>query len=116
MTSVNHSSTSLDHYQEIADITAEMVSAAQAGDWALVISLGQDYGKLVELLRHVEPHDPLDNAGRARKYDLLVQILENDACTRDLAVPQLARLGELLGRLKRQQSLLSTYGNGAQKA
>ena len=53
---------------------------------------------------------PLDDAGRAMKYDLLVRILENDALTRDLAIPQLARLGELLGRMKRQQTLLSAYG------
>ncbi|PND34977.1 flagellar protein FliT, partial [Achromobacter pulmonis] len=49
----------------------------------------------------------------AIKYDLLVRILENDAQTRDLALPQLARLGELLGRMKRQQTLLSAYGHQA---
>ena len=47
---------------------------------------GQQYCELVERLRS-EPSMPLDDAGRAMKYDLLVRILENDALTRDLAIP-----------------------------
>ena len=110
MTSLTHiSSPILEHYQEIAVITGEMLTAAQAGDWDTAMH-GQQYCELVERLRHSEPSMPLDDAGRAMKYDQLVRILENDALTRDLAIPQLARLGELLGRMKRQQTLLSAYG------
>ena len=100
----------LDHYQEIALITADMLSAAQSGDWDAAMVHGQMYCERVERLRLAETSVPLDEAGRAVKYDLLVQILENDALTRDLALPQLARLGDLLGRMKRQQTLLSAYG------
>lgn len=100
----------LEHYQEIAFITGEMLTAAKAGDWDLAMVHGQQYCERVELLRQTEQKEPLDEAGRAMKYDLLVRILENDALTRDLAIPQLARLGELLGRMKRQQTLLSAYG------
>jgi len=100
----------LEHYQEIAFITGEMLTAAKAGDWDLAMVHGQQYCERVELLRQTEQKEPLDDAGRAMKYDLLVRILENDALTRDLAIPQLARLGELLGRMKRQQTLLSAYG------
>lgn len=100
----------LEHYQEIAFITGEMLTAAKTGDWDLAMVHGQQYCERVELLRQTEQKEPLDEAGRAMKYDLLVRILENDALTRDLAIPQLARLGELLGRMKRQQTLLSAYG------
>lgn len=55
----------------------------------------------------------LDEAARGMKFDLLVRILENDAAVRDLALPQLARLSDLLGRMKRQQSLLATYSGKA---
>ncbi|KOF52453.1 MULTISPECIES: flagellar protein FliT [unclassified Achromobacter] len=111
MTSLTQYSTPiLEYYQEIAYITGEMLSAARAGDWDAAMAHGQQYCELVERLRLTEPAAPLDEAGRAMKYDLLVRILENDALTRNLAIPQLARLGELLGRMKRQQSLLSTYG------
>ncbi|MGS1107186.1 flagellar protein FliT [Achromobacter anxifer] len=100
----------LENYQEIALITGEMLAAAQAGDWDGAMVHGQQYCELVERLRQIEHSAPLDEAGRAMKYDLLVRILENDALTRDLALPQLARLGDLLGRMKRQQTLLSAYG------
>lgn len=100
----------LENYQEIAFITGEMLTAAKAGDWDMAMVHGQQYCERVEMLRHIEQKAPLDEAGRAMKYDLLVRILENDALTRDLALPQLARLGELLGRMKRQQTLLSAYG------
>ena len=111
MTSLTQSSTILEQYQEIALSTREMLTADQACDTALMH--GQLYCEQVERLRHAEPVNPLDEAGRSMKYDLLVRILENDAMTRDLALPQLARLGELLGRMKRQQTLLSAYGNQA---
>ncbi|WP_447919422.1 flagellar protein FliT [Achromobacter aegrifaciens] len=100
----------LEHYQEIALITNDMLSAAQAGDWDAAMAHGQQYCEQVERLRLTDSGAPLDEAGRTMKYDLLVRILENDALTRDLALPQLARLGELLGRMKRQQTLLSAYG------
>jgi len=100
----------LEYYQEIALITNDMLSAAQAGDWDAAMVHGQQYCEQVERLRLTDNSVPLDEAGRAMKYDLLVRILENDALTRDLALPQLARLGELLGRMKRQQTLLSAYG------
>ncbi|MGE8639144.1 MAG: flagellar protein FliT [Achromobacter sp.] len=111
MTSLTQSTPSiLENYQEIASITGEMLTAAKAGDWDLAMVHGQQYCERVELLRQYEQKVPLDEAARAMKYDLLVRILENDALTRDLALPQLARLGELLGRMKRQQTLLSAYG------
>jgi len=113
MTSLTQSSTILEQYQEIALSTSEMLTAAQAGDWDTALMHGQLYCEQVERLRHAEPVNPLDDAGRSMKYDLLVRILENDAMTRDLALPQLARLGELLGRMKRQQTLLSAYGQQA---
>lgn len=117
MTSLTqYSSPILEHYQEIALITGEMLTAAQAGDWDTAMAHGQQYCELVERLRIAEPTAPLDEAGRAMKYDLLVRILENDAMTRDLALPQLARLGEMLGRMKRQQTLLSAYGYQAPEA
>lgn len=114
MTSLTHPTTPiLEHYQAIALITSEMLAAAQAGDWDAAMIHGQQYCEHVERLRVTERAIPLDDAERAMKYDLLVRILENDALTRDLALPQLARLGELLGRMKRQKTLLSTYGNQA---
>ncbi|OZI75614.1 flagellar protein FliT [Bordetella genomosp. 2] len=110
MTSTLRHAPVLDIYREIANLTDQMHAAARAGDWSTVLNCGQRYCELVERLRIVDPVTPLDHAGREAKYDLLVRILDNDAATRDLAIPQMARLSDLLGRMKRQQSLLSAYG------
>src|SRR3546814_11736425 len=88
----------LDIYREIATLTDDMLAAARAGDWGVVLACGQRYCESVEQLRCIDPVTPLDNAGREAKYALLVRILENDAATRDLAVPQQARPRAPLGR------------------
>jgi flagellar protein FliT len=103
----------LDLYREIVSITTTMLEAARAEDWSSVIHNGQTYCEAVERLRTIGVSAPLDDDERSQKYDMLVRILENDANTRDLAMPQLARLSELLGRMKRQQALLKTYRHRA---
>lgn len=109
MTSLIQQAPVLELYQDIANITGVMLSAAQTEDWDKVAHYGQLYCEAVERLKELEPHQALDEAGRGLKYDLLVRILENDAAVRDLALPQMVRLGHLLSRMKRQQQLLSTY-------
>ena len=100
----------LDIYQSIVNITGAMLSAARAEDWAQVVNYGQDYCETVERLRNIEPQEPpLDAEARSVKYELLVQILDNDAAVRDLAMPQLKNLSQMLGRMRRQQSLLVAY-------
>jgi len=99
----------LDLYQDIANVTSAMLVAAQANDWDQVIHCGQQYCEIVERLRELERGQPLNEAGRGMKHALLVRILNNDAAVRDLAMPQLTRLSHLLGRLKRQQSVLAAY-------
>ena len=99
-------------YKKIADITRAMMEAARAQNWDDAVEFGYQYCDAVEALRkhdHATSH-PLNESERMIKRDLLIRILENDAATRQFATPQLARLGTLLGRLKRQQSLLQTYG------
>ncbi|MDQ8033145.1 flagellar protein FliT [Bordetella genomosp. 1] len=113
MTALTQHAPVIELYQHIAQVTGDMLAAAQDGDWTRVLGLGHLYIDLVERLRLLEPRQPLDEAGRTLKHDLLVRILENDAAVRDLAVPQLSRLGDMLGRMKRQQSLLATYGGKA---
>lgn len=99
----------LDIYQSIAHITGAMLTAAQADDWGKVVDYGKEYCQSVERLRSIESAQPLDSAARGVKYDLLVQILDNDAAVRDLAMPQLKNLSQMLGRMRRQQSLMLAY-------
>lgn len=84
-----------------------MLDAARAGNWPDVVELGAQYCRSVEKLNHLDSSTPLDSSGRAKKHELLVSIIDNDADTRDLAMPQLARLNHLLGRLKVDQPTIT---------
>ncbi len=100
-------------YRAAAAITTEILSHARAGEWEHVLTLGDDYLALVEQIKQLGDVPPLDPQDRARKYALLVNIMENDAATRQLAVPSLERLGTLIGTMRRQQALMNTYGHAA---
>lgn len=103
-------------YQRIADISGQMLKLAQANDWDSVIALSQQYCAAVEMLR---PLAPLDSDDKTARKTLLTKILDDDARIRNLAAPELARLGAMLGAMKRHQNVLETYCNthpGARRA
>ena len=106
----------LEHYREIVAVTTAMLNAARTGDWNSVLRFGHAYCDAVERLRALGGPAVMDDHERQQKYDMLVQILENDAHTRDLAMPELARMSELLGNMKRQQGMVSAYGSEAGSA
>jgi len=100
----------LARYEHIAAITRAMLAAAHNEDWPTAQACGQQYCHAVEALRRDDDDaTTLTEEERRLKYELLSHILANDAATRNLAMPQLARLGVLLGQLKRQQSLRHAY-------
>jgi len=100
-------------YREAAAVTSEILAHAREGDWERVLALGDQYLALVEEIKSLSDVPPLDAEERALKYELLVSIMENDAATRNLAVPSLERLGTLIGTMRRQQALMNTYGQAA---
>lgn len=95
-------------YQHIAEISGRMLKLAQANDWDSVIALSQQYCDAVELLR---PLTPLDNGDKLARKSLLTKILDDDARIRNLAAPEMARLGAMLGAMKRHQNVLEAYCN-----
>lgn len=100
-------------YREAAAITSEILTSAREADWERVLSLGDQYLAVVEKIKHLSDVPPLDAIERAQKYELIVNIMENDAATRNLALPSLERLGALIGTMRRQQALMNTYGRAA---
>jgi len=93
-------------YEIIADLSGKMLQHAQSCDWDGVIALGKLYHDAVEQLRTLAP---LDQSDRDARKSLLTKILDDDARIRDLATPELARLGALLGNMRRHQAVLETY-------
>jgi len=105
---MSESSSVVLRYQRIAELSGQMLKLAQANDWDSVIALSRQYCDAVEMLR---PLMPLDNGDRAARKTLLTKILDDDARIRNLAAPEMARLGAMLGAMKRHQSVLEAYCN-----
>jgi flagellar protein FliT len=83
------------HYEAIAALSAKMLEAARDGKWGELRTLQGAYRELIEGLRDVDSLSELDDTARARKFDLVRQILADDAAIRDLTTPSLARLSAL---------------------
>lgn len=96
----------LHQYEVIAGITRRMLVEAHANHWDQVVILGEEYQQAVEALRGI---DALSSEDRAARLALLTQILDDDAHIRQLAAPELSRLGALLGDMKRQHTVLQAY-------
>lgn len=103
---MSNTSSILRQYEVIAAITQRMLAAARANQWDDVVTLGEEYQLAVECLRNI---DPLTSEDRLARRDLLARILADDAAIRNLAAPELSRLGVLLGNMKRQHSVLQAY-------
>lgn len=97
-------------YQRIAEISEEMLKLAEANDWDSVIALSQQYCAAVEQLR---PLTALGSDDKLARKSLLTKILDDDARIRNLAAPEMARLGAMLGAMKRHQNVLEAYCNTA---
>jgi flagellar protein FliT len=82
-------------YEAIAAISGRMLLAARCALWDDLAHLQEEYRVLVDALKDAEIGVRLDDEGRARKYELIRQILADDAAIRDLANPRLASLSAL---------------------
>ncbi|MEX3935554.1 flagellar protein FliT [Paraburkholderia phymatum] len=85
----------LARYEAIAVISVRMVMAARNAAWNDLVLLQDDYRHLVDALKNAESAVRLSEDDRARKFDLIRQILANDATVRDLANPRMAKLQAL---------------------
>jgi flagellar protein FliT len=103
---MSNSSPILRQYELIAEMSQKMLAHARADQWQEVVTMGQHYHAAIEALRDMAP---LGNEDRLARKPLLAQILDDDARIRNLAAPELVRLGALLGNIKRHQSVLQAY-------
>lgn len=85
----------LARYEAIAVISVQMVMAARNAAWNDLVLLQDEYRHLVDALKDSESSERLSEDDRARKFDLIRQILANDATVRDLANPRMAKLQAL---------------------
>lgn len=98
------------HYEAIAAVSARMLTAARKALWNELIQLQEEYRALVDMLRDMDGGIALDEHERLRKYDLIRQILADDAAIRDLANPAMARLSAIFSPRRPANVLKELFG------
>lgn len=86
----------LTYYEAIERASADMLSAARAGDWEQVVRIEGACVLLISQLKQAARDDALSTAGAQRKAQIMHRILVNDAEVRHLAEPWLDQLDHLL--------------------
>ncbi|MFC5509572.1 flagellar protein FliT [Massilia jejuensis] len=98
-------------YAAVADLTGQMLAAAEAGDWDHLVVLERACTAHVATLKRVEAAVELDPSGRQAKIDCIRRILADDRKIRDLTMPWMARLSALINNSGTQRRLASAYGS-----
>jgi flagellar protein FliT len=86
----------LNYYEAIERASADMVSAARAGDWNLVAKLEGACVVLIGQLKQAVREKPPTPAEGQHKSRIMQRILLNDAEIRYLAEPWLEQIDQLL--------------------
>jgi flagellar protein FliT len=86
----------LSYYEAIEQASADMLSAAKAGDWDQVVKLEGACVLLISQLKHAARQAPLDAEAAKAKSRIMQRILVNDAEIRHLAEPWLQDLDDML--------------------
>jgi flagellar protein FliT len=86
----------LSYYEAIEQASADMLSAAKAGDWDQVVKLEGACVLLISQLKHAARQAPLDAEAAKAKSRIMQRILINDAEIRHLAEPWLQDLDEMM--------------------
>ncbi len=97
-------------YEAIAAVSSRMLSAARDALWNELMELQEEYRALVDALRDVDAGISLDEHDRLRKYDLIRQILADDAAIRDLLNPSVARLSAFFSARRPAHVLKELFG------
>lgn len=97
-------------YEAIASVSARMLAAARHALWNELMELQDEYRVLVDTLREVDAGIALDEHERLRKYDLIRQILADDAAIRDLVNPSVARLSAFFSARRPAHVLKELFG------
>ena len=97
-------------YETVSQITEEMLAAAQQRNWENLVVLESHCAGHIESLRVSEPGEPLSGPIRARKVEILHQILAHDRQIRDLMAPWMTELSSLINSAGVSRKLTATYG------
>ena len=98
-------------YAAVADLTGQMLAAAEAGDWDHLVVLERECTAHVDVLKRSEAAVELNPSGRQAKIDCIRRILADDRKIRDLTMPWMAQLSALISNSGTQRRLANAYGS-----
>ena len=98
-------------YAAMADLTEQMVQAAERSDWDALVLLEQRCAAHVQTLRAQEAPQPMAGAERERKIELIRQMLNADRQIRDLTMPWMEQLSKLINSTGTERRVINAYGS-----
>lgn len=96
-------------YRRIAYVSESMREAALRERWDDLLRLGRDYLEAVNELKKCPGLSEFSPEERRARAKLLLEIIDNDAIIRDLAQPEMARVGRLISRFSRNKVAIRAY-------
>jgi flagellar protein FliT len=97
-------------YAAMADLTEQMVQAAQRSDWDTLVLLEQRCAAHADAAR-ARAAAPMRGADRERKIELIRQMLNADRQIRDLTMPWMAQLSKLINATGTERRIVNAYGS-----
>ncbi len=97
-------------YETVNELTGKMLLAAQSRDWENLAALESDCASHVQTLKAGEPVVVLTGPIRARKVEIIHQILAHDREIRNLTTPWMAELSALINSSGASRKLSAAYG------
>ena len=96
-------------YENVANITAQMLGAAQDSDWPLLATLEERCSMQVQAIKEDESPVELARDEREKKVQVIQRILADDRKIRDITQPRMAQLSEMMRRSSTQTKLARAY-------
>lgn len=105
----------METYEALANLSGEMLHAARNAEWNLLVRLEQNSRTLVERLPTSFEGSGLDAADHARRRQILLRIISDDAEIRNLVEPWMHEARQFLTSLKLERRMQSACsGAGAE--
>jgi len=102
----------IERYQGVLAQGHAMLAHAHNGDWGALVALQDQYVCHVAQLADFEKDMELDEATRARKYELLVEICRAEDSVRDLLQARMRDISEFMSQSRRRQRVSQAYETG----
>ena len=99
----------LNLYETLSSISADMVQAAETGDWDRLIELERTVARLRDRLSVEDAQTRLSESERERKVHLIKRILADDRKVRSYTEPWMETVRRFLGDTSRGRTARSTY-------